>query len=317
MDRLRDLIEQSRHWASANRGRTLFKLVAEFFQQTFGLDAGLFVYKKQFILEGNTPNPQIYHPWGLKYSAAELSSVLEENAWIKEVNCHFREGWRPTHQLPDPWRSVWSDSQIEFVGSWPLIVKGHIAGDIVVGQKSPSAKTDENLMSLCSTYVSFVLEMLSLRRIAEFHSQHEPLTGLLNRRGFEERFHELVGTKMVDSSLLIGILDVNNFKAINDNHGHIKGDAVLQEVASVLKKHIGSNGMCARFGGDEFVFALHSLHDDDSADCVAREVTALFSHRDYSVSVGCAVWNKDGTDWSSCFRIADKRLYKGKALDTT
>jgi len=87
----------------------------------------------------------------------------------------------------------------------------------------------------------------------QFVAQHDPLTGLLNRRGFEARLELAVGSASAGRSLAIAYLDLDRFKPVNDMFGHAAGDHVLREVAERLQTHIRHPHTLARMGGDEFV----------------------------------------------------------------
>jgi diguanylate cyclase len=82
----------------------------------------------------------------------------------------------------------------------------------------------------------------------------DPLTGLLNRRGFEHQRQRLCGTSAAGFTILV--IDIDHFKAINDAHGHLLGDKVIVAVANVLRSCVGERGPIARMGGEEFTVLL-------------------------------------------------------------
>lgn len=90
------------------------------------------------------------------------------------------------------------------------------------------------------------------RRIAEQQAQQDPLTGLLNRRGYRHRISQLVNSN-TEQRLWLAALDLDLFKVINDTYGHAAGDAVLVNVANILKHCSREHEIVARFGGEEFV----------------------------------------------------------------
>jgi diguanylate cyclase len=85
-------------------------------------------------------------------------------------------------------------------------------------------------------------------------AQTDPLTGLLNRRGFEQQKQRLCGVSAAGFTLLV--IDIDHFKAINDAHGHLLGDRVIVAVANVLRSCVGERGPIARMGGEEFAVLL-------------------------------------------------------------
>lgn len=304
---------QSRDWASVSRGKDLWPLVEDVLRKTFDIDAGMFVYHKQFLPDENQRNATLYNPWGFQLTAEELTDVLRDDDWFTQATYVCSERWNPVSDVPANWRTLWTSAGISYAGSWPLIVKKAYVGAIVLGRKTPPEENDEEMMSACSTYVSLVLEMLTMRRMAEYASRHDPLTGILNRTGFLGEFNAMVQplSRAVSEPVYIGILDVNRFKEINDSRGHLAGDSMLRDIADVLKNNVKHAGICGRFGGDEFVFAIRL--SAVSADDVAVRVASWFDHEEYTVSVGCAQLGTDGRDWDACLGIADQRLYDWKA----
>src|SRR5439155_3250348 len=101
------------------------------------------------------------------------------------------------------------------------------------------------------------------------------LTGLPNRRQFEEKLQEAVArSKRSDRPMALMFLDVDHFKQINDTHGHAAGDAVLKEFAARLQRCVRITDTVARLAGDEFVIILEGLHDIEDAELVARKIRA-------------------------------------------
>jgi diguanylate cyclase (GGDEF)-like protein len=105
------------------------------------------------------------------------------------------------------------------------------------------------------------------RRLAEIEAiaERDPLTGLLNRRGFERelgRAAAYLGRYPANAKLVY--VDLDRFKPINDVHGHAAGDAVLAAVAATLTRHVRASDSVARLGGDEFAVLLWNLADADA-----------------------------------------------------
>ena len=85
-------------------------------------------------------------------------------------------------------------------------------------------------------------------------SQTDPLTGLLTRTAFEDDFKTLMNTvSKTGQTLSLAFLDIDNFLQVNEAHGHIGGDQVLEEIAEILRAQTGDDNLVARYGGDEFV----------------------------------------------------------------
>ena len=144
-------------------------------------------------------------------------------------------------------------------------------------------------------------------------SLHDPLTGLGNRRSMERLLEQDAGSRA------IVMIDVDRFKTINDGWSHLVGDAVLHQVALLIRSCCRETDTAVRYGGDEFAILLG--HGDASATAVAAErVRARVEDYDWSriatglavsVSVGFAI-AADGTTRSGLLAVADERLYDAK-----
>jgi diguanylate cyclase (GGDEF)-like protein len=148
------------------------------------------------------------------------------------------------------------------------------------------------------------------RRRAELAeaSRTDDLTRTLNRRGFEERVGaELATARRAGSQVGLVLLDLDDFKKVNDTRGHQAGDDLLREVGRVLAAALREGDAVGRLGGDEFAIlladgelrgALHRIHEH--LDQIAP------------ASAGVAAFPADGATFADLYRVADARLYEGK-----
>jgi diguanylate cyclase (GGDEF)-like protein len=112
-------------------------------------------------------------------------------------------------------------------------------------------------------------------RSLEGLSGTDPLTGLLNRRAGEKRLAEdAARVRRGRSTLTIGVMDVNNFKSINDTYGHEVGDGCIRHVAEVIGRNIRESDWLARWGGDEFVLALHDASAFAATELVLQRIVS-------------------------------------------
>ncbi len=145
----------------------------------------------------------------------------------------------------------------------------------------------------------------------------DALTGLANRRYFDERFdEELARAQRRERSLVLILIDVDSLKAVNDSRGHAAGDALLRAMASLLRDQARSIDLAARLGGDEFALLLPET-DNDGADKLLRrlyEGAAARQGRDDAptFSAGVAVYPEDGRMADALQRAADDALYRDK-----
>ena len=154
-----------------------------------------------------------------------------------------------------------------------------------------------------------------------YQAGHDPLTGLVNRRLLVARLQELlVGGRGTDRAFALLLLDLDGFKAINDEHGHEAGDRVLVEVAARMRQVARGGDVVARLAGDEFVIVASRVTDAAGAVTVGRRhlerLTApslLAGARDgVPASIGAALPAPEDTP-ESLLRAADRALFAAKA----
>jgi diguanylate cyclase (GGDEF)-like protein len=144
--------------------------------------------------------------------------------------------------------------------------------------------------------------LASLRRRLSESSRTDPLTGCLNRRGFDERVAASLGR---GAPVTLVLLDLDHFKQVNDAYGHRAGDDLLAWVGHELRTEVRGHGVAGRLGGDEF--ALLVTDPDAAAGIVSRLRERLPS------SIGVASCPADGADPVTLASVADRRLYADKA----
>jgi len=159
-------------------------------------------------------------------------------------------------------------------------------------------------------------------QLSKYSLEHllDPLTGLVTRKhmiGFAESMIAAGGP------FTYGMLDLDNFKFINDTYGHPAGDAVLTEVARSLMAFLGEGGVAGRFGGDEFLFLVpgHVCYADRKAFCQQMYESHRVLRRNIALpgcepmvtgTLGCAGFPEDAGDYEGLFALLDKALYRGK-----
>jgi len=152
-------------------------------------------------------------------------------------------------------------------------------------------------------------------------SQHDPLTGLLNRRGLDARIGALVAASEVnDVPLSIALIDVDLFKRINDTFSHAVGDSVLRRVAGFIRSHCRQNDLPVRYGGDEFLLVLADVElrrarpilERLKRACDAFEWNTEAEGLKVTLSIGVALRSRGGTI-AGTIAMADHALYQAKA----
>jgi len=148
----------------------------------------------------------------------------------------------------------------------------------------------------------------------------DPLTGLWNRRYFEERLNEELSRSQragLSRRFSVMVLDLNDFKATNDRYGHLVGDTVLKDVGDFLVTHLRHHDVACRTGGDEFSVLLPDLSADDCGHLVDRLRrgldTANAARRiPIALSLGTASWPEAGDTIDALMTRADEAMYADK-----
>jgi diguanylate cyclase (GGDEF)-like protein/PAS domain S-box-containing protein len=153
-------------------------------------------------------------------------------------------------------------------------------------------------------------------------ARFDALTGLPNRRHFDEKLSEAIARRnRTGSPMALMYLDIDHFKTINDTMGHAAGDEVLKQFGSRLKDSVRMTDTVARHAGDEFIILLESLHGAEEAELVARKIV-LAMCKDVEIpgavlqvttSIGIAFSRRDGLSASELIAHADQALYLAKA----
>jgi diguanylate cyclase (GGDEF)-like protein len=150
----------------------------------------------------------------------------------------------------------------------------------------------------------------------------DPLTDVLNRGGFEERFtQELERARRNDEPVTLLVADIDRFKQINDRFGHAVGDAVLERVARVLREATRAVDVVARLGGEEFGVLLPQATREEGvevAERIRRDIARMRQEGHgpvaVTVSIGVASFPDDSSCRDSLFRLADAAVYAAKDL---
>jgi len=175
------------------------------------------------------------------------------------------------------------------------------------------------LSSMNFLRVPILMEYEELKKL-QINAATDALTGLYNRRLFDEYCEkELNRAKRYSHSLAIVILDLHKLKDVNDRHGHLQGDQVIQLAASTLRKTLRASDFAFRIGGDEFCLLLPQT-DPEQAVTLCRRVRAQYELEVQPLKVGVgvtldfgvAVYPEDGEQKGELMGLADKRLYELK-----
>ena len=168
----------------------------------------------------------------------------------------------------------------------------------------------------------FLLEDIDEQKKTEINLQErstlDALTGLYNRITFIEKFSEILKQSGPDTQHALIMLDIDNFKTINDTLGHNAGDALLAGIAGKLKLALRSDDLCGRLGGDEFVICLRNMNLGKPLETRVTDLCSLLCDEHswgvaVSASFGISGFPDDGLTFEELYEKADVALYKAKA----
>ncbi len=158
---------------------------------------------------------------------------------------------------------------------------------------------------------------LTVIHAAEERARRDPLTGLLNRSALDEQLLvEIDRARRYGHSLAVVIVDLDDFKHVNDTRGHLAGDAVLIDVADQLTREMRRSDVVVRFGGEEFVMLLPETDQPAAfslAERLRHRVLRSPASQGVTLSVGVAVYPDAADDADELINCADRALYAAKA----
>ena len=159
--------------------------------------------------------------------------------------------------------------------------------------------------------------LVSIKRLEKM-AIYDSLTGVYNRIFMEEFLRDRIDkANKLDQLFSIILVDLNDFKLINDKFGHITGDAVLSIIAKQIRENLRYHDIVARWGGDEFLILIPDDPCVNVLNIVYRLQNNVVFERDnikITLSAGYACFPKDGRDMESLLKKADERMYKIKRI---
>jgi len=206
----------------------------------------------------------------------------------------------------------------------PLQAEEGPIGVLVLSRRTadPWSVADVMLLETAAGELSVALQRAAAQEAAEHGARIDGLTGLPNRRHFDELAELLSRGRRAGDALGVLMIDIDHFKRLNDTYGHAVGDAVLRAVAQSIASGVRAADTPARYGGEEFVVLLRRATTDQACDVALRiraAVAALdaaaigvLDGRQVSVSIGVAVGEASGQTVAELVHRADDALYTAK-----
>jgi diguanylate cyclase (GGDEF)-like protein len=205
----------------------------------------------------------------------------------------------------------------------PLRSEQGVIGAIVLSRRTPDSwpASTQRILAGAAVEASAALARALSHRAAEARASTDVLTGLPNRRYFDEFCGLLGRRRRSDDAVGVLMIDIDRFKALNDAHGHATGDEVLRAVAGAIGHAVRDDDVPARYGGEEFAVLLRNPTPSEAID-VGERVRAAVKRLDLdgigveavSVSVGVAVAESADEPIGDLVERADRALYRAKRL---
>ena len=224
-------------------------------------------------------------------------------------------------RITDPGLSPFIHKQLVEWGwrTWielPLVVDGRSVGLIEMADYTSARRWAQRDIDFCRTIAAqAALAVRNAQLYEDLRSQvdKDPLTGVLNHRAFYERLEqELDRAARSSSQVAVIVVDLDDFKALNDTRGHVAGDQALRRVAGAIRSTCRSVDIAGRLGGDEFAVILPDI-DTDLDALAARLLDAISTQTGLHASVGVAVAREPADRAARTVARADSSLLEAKA----
>lgn len=214
--------------------------------------------------------------------------------------------------------------------SMPVSFNSHVLGVLNLSDKEtgePFTMLDFNILNCFSLFSSIIIKMVEYYKKAEQLKElsiTDSLTEVYNKRYFYERLtEEIHRSERYNFIFSIALFDIDDFKLFNDTEGHLAGDMILKDIATIAHKSLRSNDIICRFGGEEFVVLMPQTEKEEAfivAERIRNNVKEFltrpwekFPGQSITVSIGVSTFPEDGKDNESLINNADIALYKAKA----
>ena len=271
-----------------------------------------------YIFNNSRDRLDLAGSWGLPEDYQAPESLAPSNCWaLKRGKAHINDPARGTLCCAH-------HGGMAATLEMPMMARGSVYGLLMFASREEQpGDVLPGISRLCQALadsMSLALSNISLREKLRTQSLRDPLTGLYNRRYMEdtlERFVSLAERSSGSTALLM--LDLDNFKRLNDEHGHAKGDAVLRDVGAQLIGGLRPSDVVCRYGGEELVVILPNCLLDDAklkAEMLRLRIESLTEAHGVpiSASIGVAAIPETSASKADLLPMADAALYGAKGM---
>jgi diguanylate cyclase (GGDEF)-like protein len=284
------LAKLTRHACSAVSGNEFALLVA-------GAD-GRWECRASESLPGSTARAlERWAGWGGRDLAEPL--LLDELIEVPELHDVAEHGTLPLRSLC----------------AAPLVFRGQALGTLVALSNGPRnfLPRDVDRLQAFANQGAAALANARLFEKQQALASRDPLTDLLNRREFHTLVdHEIERCRRHGGEFSVALLDLDDFKSVNDGGGHAEGDRVLRGAAAAIQDSCRASDLAFRVGGDEFALLLPATSAADAETAAGRARAAVSAQARLATCYGLATWPADGEAKDDLLRTADRRLYAMK-----
>jgi diguanylate cyclase (GGDEF)-like protein len=216
-------------------------------------------------------------------------------------------------------------AEVAHVQQWcvPMVSQGEVIGLLVVAAPvDAQPQLEQAFVVTVAEQLGLGISNIHLREVLRRQSTVDELTGLYNRRYFDEACrHELFRAERKKTPFALVMVDLDHFKRMNDTYGHDAGDQVLREAAHRVQDGVRRSDIACRYGGEELVLLLPECDAQAAAKCaegIRRALAAMtLSYRDLALpavtaSFGVAAWPEHGDSMEALLQAADAALYTSK-----
>lgn len=206
----------------------------------------------------------------------------------------------------------------------PLMVGERILGCVSVfhyNENNPFTKNDENMLSIFAQHASIAMDNAMLFNKIQEMAHVDELTGLLNRRALNEiGDYEIRRSIRLQRPIAVVMVDLDNFKSINDTYNHIVGDKALKEVGRVFRKNIRNIDILGRYGGDECIIIMPETNLENAVQTIKRVQKKLQEFKfkigskklQITASYGISVYTENPPSLETMIKEADAAMYMAK-----
>ena len=307
--------------STMDRDETL-ESIRRFFQTTFTFDQ-----YSLMLRTGSTGELDVVSSFGLSLDEGQWVEIDDEENLLSSVLKNGKPVYISDCKTDTKFNCIefFKDAEGSLV-SLPLkLPPDEIIGILNLHRKQVDAFSQREItrISHLTNHVAAVIDKMLLFHHTKLLSITDPLTGIYNRRYFDERFsREMTRAVRYKRAISLLMIDIDFFKQYNDTLGHIMGDVALKRVASLLEQKLRRADILARYGGEEFVVLLPEIQRHN-AMIVAEKLRAAVEYEKFegeeklpnknvTISVGVASLPEDAKSGEELTQLADEALYAAK-----